>query len=500
MKDKITAEAIWKKRKACVEYNQSIDLYDTVKENENFYVGKQWEGVNAPDLDKPIFNFLKRVVSYFVSMICSDDITINIEPFKDDENGTKSLYCQFFKEEIYALFERQKIPSKLRQAVRDCAVDGDAAMYTYFEPGFETHQSIKGAVFVENTENTSILFGNHSSSDVSKQPYIIIEQRRYVDSLKEEAKELYKLTDEQIENIHSDNDYQENKEEKGTNQLCTVLFYFFKSKGSVHYVISTKHLILKEDTDLEIPDYPISYFSWDKIKNSYHGQAVLTGMIPNQIYVNKLFAMCMLYTQRMGFPWTVFDRTKIEQVTNKIGQAFGTNPDVANKLMDFYKAPDFSSQILNLIDIVINYTRDFMGANDASLGNVKPDNTSAIIAVQEASSIPLQMQKQAYNQFVEDTIRNMIDMMCATYGTREVRMPVHGQKGVYEYMTIDFSELKGINYSLSIDIGSSSPYDENSRMQTLGNLWDRKILDDAAVFVDSIPDKLLPNKDEIIKS
>ena len=485
---------IYKLYEQCVQYNTSKNLYDTVKENENFYIGNQWEGVNAPDLDKPVFNFLKRVVSYFISMIGSDDITINIEPFKDDEDGTTKQYCEFFTEEIYRLMEQQKITSKFRNAVRDCAVDGDAAMYAFMDMEYETHQLAKGAVFVENIDNTNILFGNPYSREVQKQPYIIVQQRRFLDTLKKEAKELYQLSEEELNKIVADDD-QTQQNEDTNSKLVTVLFYFWKEKGTIHYSISTKEVILKEDTDLEIANYPIAYFSWDNVKNSYHGQAAITGMIPNQIFVNKLFAMCMLYTQRMGFPWTVFDRTKIEKLTNKIGSAFGTNPDVAKQLIDFYKAPDFSSQILTLIDVVINYTRDFMGANDAALGNVKPDNTSAIIAVQEASAIPLQMQKNAYNQFIEDTVRNMIDIMVVSYGTREVRRKVNDS---YEYMNVDFSELRNINYSLSIDVGSSSPYDENARLSTLGNLWDRQILQEASIFVDSIPEKMLPNKTEIL--
>ena len=470
-------------------------MYDTVKENENFYIGKQWEGVNAPDLDKPVFNFLKRVISYFIAMISSNDITIHIEPFREDETiGFTQEYCDFFVEEIKRLMETQKITSKFRNAIRDCAVDGDAAMYAFMDMEYETHQLAKGAVFVENIDNTNILFGNPYSDDVQKQPFIIVQQRRFVDTLKKEAKDLYGLSQEEINMIVSDDDPTK-VNENDNSKLVTVLFYFWKEKGTIHYSISTKDVILKEDVDLEIKKYPISYFSWDRIKNSYHGQAAITGMIPNQIFVNKLFAMCMLYTQRMGFPWTVFDRTKIEKLTNSIGQAFGTNPDVAKQLIDFYKAPDFSNQILTLIDTVVNYTRDFMGANDAALGNVKPDNTSAIIAVQEASAIPLQMQKNAYNQFIEDTVRNMIDIMIVSYGTREVRMKVNDQ---YVYRPIDFSLLKDMNYSLSIDIGSSSPYDENARLSTLGNLWDRQIVQEAGIFVESIPDKLLPNKDEIL--
>ena len=47
-------------------YNQNIGLYDTVKRNNNFYHDKQWEGVNAPNLDKPVFNILKPAVRYYI--------------------------------------------------------------------------------------------------------------------------------------------------------------------------------------------------------------------------------------------------------------------------------------------------------------------------------------------------------------------------------------------------------------------------------------------------
>ena len=72
---------IWTEYQKAVTYNKGIDLYETVKKNENFYIGRQWEGLNAPDLAKPVINVLRRVVSYFVSMIVADDIGIAFTPF-----------------------------------------------------------------------------------------------------------------------------------------------------------------------------------------------------------------------------------------------------------------------------------------------------------------------------------------------------------------------------------------------------------------------------------
>ena len=47
-------------------------LYEDVEQYENFYAGRQWEGVNAPNLEKPVLNFTYRVVSYCISMLVSD--------------------------------------------------------------------------------------------------------------------------------------------------------------------------------------------------------------------------------------------------------------------------------------------------------------------------------------------------------------------------------------------------------------------------------------------
>lgn len=67
-------QEIWKEYEKGIDYNNSIDLYETVRVNRNFFLGRQWEGLNAPDLPKPVMNIMKRVIAYQTSMITSDDI------------------------------------------------------------------------------------------------------------------------------------------------------------------------------------------------------------------------------------------------------------------------------------------------------------------------------------------------------------------------------------------------------------------------------------------
>ncbi|MBR5296163.1 MAG: hypothetical protein IKU24_06195, partial [Clostridia bacterium] len=58
-------------------YNRQISLYDTVNQNERFYRGDQWQGVEKGDLPTPVFNLLKRVINYFVSTIMSQKISLH---------------------------------------------------------------------------------------------------------------------------------------------------------------------------------------------------------------------------------------------------------------------------------------------------------------------------------------------------------------------------------------------------------------------------------------
>ena len=84
-----------------VSYNSSLGLYDTVERNENFYNDKQWEGVYAPKLTKPVFNFLKPVVNYYIATLISDDIAVDVEldraPLEGEYDVTKIISSEIEK-------------------------------------------------------------------------------------------------------------------------------------------------------------------------------------------------------------------------------------------------------------------------------------------------------------------------------------------------------------------------------------------------------------------
>lgn len=143
MKIKREPEKIWEEYQKGREYNNAIDLYETVKMNENFYIGKQWEGLNAPDLPKPVLNILKRVVAFMCSTLVSDDIAISFDPH-DAQDADKKIVAAAMGTQIDKIMENTKFRHKMRSCIRNAAVDGDMCLYVRFDPTIETGQVVKG--------------------------------------------------------------------------------------------------------------------------------------------------------------------------------------------------------------------------------------------------------------------------------------------------------------------------------------------------------------------
>lgn len=138
-----------------------------------------------------------------------------------------------------------------------------------------------------------------------------------------------------------------------------------------------------------------------------------------------------------------------------------------------------------------------MGASDAALGNVAPDNTSAIIAVQKATAIPLELVKQEYYQFVEDFVRINIEIMKSYFGVRTIL--VTDEAGNDSEQPYDFSLLNDMVFALNVDIGASNYWQETTDIGTLDNLRMANVIDDLT-YVESLPEHSVPNREKIIET
>ena len=470
MKDEMTPQKVSKEYEAGLSFNQGIELYDCVQTNENFFIGKQWEGVKSNGLPTPVFNFLKRVVLFSVANVSTDNLKLHAKRMPSScqmPAYMAELLADILNDQFAAIFEYNKMGSCIREFCRNAAVDADGCTYTYWDSGVDTGQPSKGAIRTEVLMNTQVMFGNPNSRDVQSQPYILIERRMLVKDAKRRAKangsEAYLITADEKESgdPHLDN--------LGGDKV-TVLLRLWRDEdtGTIHGYECTRNAEIRKPWDLGIKLYPITWMNWDYVQDCYHGQAMITGLIPNQIFVNKLFAMSMISLMTLAYPKVVFDKTKVSKWSNRVGAAIAVNGNVDNvaKIMD---PASISPQISQFIDIAIGYTQKFLGASDVALGDTRPDNTSAIIALQRAAATPMELTKQNLLQSIEDLGRIYMEFMSEYYGNRFVEVPgPNGQGKVI--VPFDFSILKEIPFTVELDVGASSYWSEIASMQTLDNL------------------------------
>ena len=507
---KITPEQVQAEYQKMLGYNTAVNLDETVRANENFFIGKQWEGVDAKGLPTPVYNFLKQVVLFSVANITTDNIKMQATPLACERTPEDvERVAEIVNKEFDRLFEFNRVPNLVREYMRNAAVDGDSCLFTFWDDTVDAGFGLRGGIRTEIVDNMRVGFGNTACRDPQKQPYILIERREMTKELRRAAQEA---GNPRWNDIQPDTENHNTDSYKNSSERSTVLLRMWKERktGTVWACEVSGRVMLREPWDMGLRLYPVTWINWDYIPDSYHGQALVTGLIPNQIFVNKLFAMSMISLMTSAFPRTVYDKTRIPKWNNAVGAAIGVNGGDVSGVAKIIDPAQISPQIAQFIQTSVDYTRQFLGATSAALGETRPDNTSAIIALQRAACIPSEITKQNLYKSIEDLGRIYLDFMAAYYGKRKVQvsMPDVGTdilafagKDPEELETVlfDYGILNDMPMALKLDVGASSYWSEMASVQTLDNLLmqDKITIEE---YLERIPDGYIPKRQELIAS
>lgn len=471
---------------------------------------RQWENVEANGLITPTFNFLKRVVMFDVASITSDNLKIVASLLAHTENTDELIPAvNVVNEEFDALTERIEVTHKAKEFARNAAVDGDGCLYTYWDDEAETGQEAKGEINTEVLDNTDVFFGNPTEREVQKQPYIIIRSQLPTREVMIRAKDN---GSQDWEAIQPDSEFANVMDSaKIVDDMTTLILILWRDPETktIWGYECTKDAEVKEAWDLEIKLYPIVWLSWNYVKNSYHGQGMITGLLNNQIFVNRAWAMSMISMMKTAYPKFAIDGTRIAGLDNRVGGVIKVNgsPDNAIKAID---PPSINPQVAQYIQLAIDETEKCLGATAVALGDTRPDNTSAIIALQRAAATPIELTKQNLYKCIEDLYRIYLEFMSAYYGKRKVDTEVPDKVAeAYQYVgaevpdtipaTFDFSELKDHPMTLKLDVGASSYYSEMASINTLDNLFIQAKAIDIIQYLERIPDGYIPDRRGLIQ-
>lgn len=542
----------WQLYEAGISYNNQLDpnYYELVDANWDFYSGNQWRGLPDSDMPKPVFNIIKRVVSFFVASLTSTRAKLHYEPMMYDKDNpdpsraNDAKGAEIANKQTENLFEKWKMEFRTKDALLDAANTGDMAAHLYFDMSKKPYGSyrpeIKGEICFELVDGPNVFFGNANTNRTEKQPYIGLAGRESIQALKEEA-ERYGNDPEEIKADSNNkrtqgynNRTEMQSEESGKAEYIIIYRKVKKTKKTVDPMSgaeleeeydaimaskSVENAYIFQDIELPLTRFPIAWNNWETQKGTMHGRAIATGMLPNQIFINRMFAMVMYHLMRAAFPKALYNADLLPQWDDAVGSAIGIEGVGAEtpltNVATYTQPGDMSAQIIQALELAVQYTKEMLGASDAALGQIDPKNTSAIIAVQKSSAIPLENPKTNMYEWIEDIGAIAFDMMGGYYGPRPVMQevpppvdPMTGQPMMdpatmqpmgpsMQLVDYDFSQFKDLWLDIRADVGESSYWSEIAAQQTLDNLLLNGHLD-IIQYLERVPDDMIPQKDQLI--
>ena len=492
--NKITS--IWNLYEIGKEYNNMHGLYSEGRENYNFYNGNQWEGLKRPlkSSDPIVLNIIKPIIKYKTNIVNQNAYSIVFNPNTYetlDELETLKNVTKGLNQFVMRMWEKSQSGKKVKNIVRNSAINSEAIIH-FFSDG--------EIINSEEIDKNNIYYGNESESDIEKQPYILVTFRKPVEDVKTLARKYKeegknKLTNADINKIVPDQDTLEQQGNEYMTQeispMCLVVMKFKRNeKGTINVSASTRLVDILEEQDTEAKRYPLAHFIWEEQKGYARGLSEVRGLKANQIEINKTATRRSISVATTAFPKIVYDKDRVanpeslEQVGSKIELA-NVRADDVTKIVNYLRPATMSPDAFNLQQDLINGTRELAGAGDNATGNIDPTQASgkAILAVQQASQMPINEQVDNYKYFLEDCANIIFDIIKTEYVdgltlyTQEETINDLGQTETFETpFKVTQKDLEQIDINLKIDITPQSPYDRYAMEMSLENLLVRGMI------------------------
>lgn len=523
-------------------------IFEQSKINERFYAGDHWYGAKCGN-DRPLVrrNIVRRIADYKLSAICSAPIAVNYsaegipdntvteEKRKDafdaitaggaDFNAAQpadeleiSMIMQFLTDYGATTMERLGFNSLATAALKNAYISGTGILYTYWNELTDTglyadaakNEPIRGDIACQVVDVENVVFGDPNSDDVQSQPYIIISQRRYCDDVKREARRN-RISAEEVEQIKPDNSGHlytnagtRGEDEPTDSQRVTVLTKFYKEwddEGKQYRVMCvrvTEKAVIRRPWDIGISLYPLAKIVWDSRRSSAYGDSEITYMIPNQIAINRALTAEVWALMATGMPILIQNGDIIpDSITNEPGQivkVYGSNEDVSGALR-YLQPPAFAGQMMNSVNDLAANTLSDSGANDAALGNIRPDNAAAIIQMREAALQPMQLKQNQYYAFIEDVMRIWAEFWLQLYGDRQLK--INTPSGT-AYVPFHAKRYEKLLVNARVDVGASTLWSTSVVVSTLDALLQAQIITPEQ-YLERMPGGIIPDKTGLIE-
>lgn len=470
---------VWQLYEQSRNYCRMQNMYSDTDLNYRMYNGDQWSGVKLKGIEPVQLNFIKPIVRYKIGVIHSNLYAINYssQNFENREfRANAEKICEMLNKKAAKVWEKDAMDIKGRQMSKDAAINSEGILYTTFDKEIN---DITNEVIKKN----DVYYGNENDSDIQRQPYILIKQRKPIMEVIDMAKKEG-LSDEKLTYIIGDNDTFEESGDSAKQEkdlMCTLVTKMWKEDGIVHYEKATRWVEVKKDTNSGLSLYPIVHFLWEEKEGSARGEGEVKHLIPNQLETNKNFLRSIVVAKNTAYPQKVMNTAKIvnPSAANEVGSIIkvnGNSVDDVSKVITTLNPAQMSSDVEKLRNELIQSTRELAGAGDIATGAVNPEDASgkAILAVQQASQQPMTEQLIAFKAAIEELAKIWLDQW-KTYNMdginleEDVTDEVTGEQYT-QIVKVPQVSLEQVQASVKVDITPKSAFDKFAQEASIENL------------------------------
>lgn len=445
MNDKTTktredrAAETWEQYEQGKRFQASIALDATIRENIDFYEGRQW-GRKVTDrtkmLPRPVTNFVRMIVNNKMSAMNNKPCRITYEA--DSQENDSIEFTQFSDYQ----FKEMGAESVYREAIYNGAIKGTYLFHVYWDAQAKGKKGkVTGALRMESLDPRNVIFCDPSQKDEQKQKYIIISTREEVEAIRSTLpkgidKKLIVADDEDVKKSN-------NKTEQDGTEMCTVLVKYFKIDGEVYCEKSVRGTVIRDAFPLrpeyekvheqifgkkvdeangDTPDntfdteeeplfsaytptmYPLAVGQYIPREDCIYGISEVEGLIPNQRCFNFSQALQLLQAQNESWSkWIVKPNALGNQkITNEPGQIIVDNSTAGDGIKRVAGGA-FNSAVFTLTDNLLSYTRTVVGATEVMNGESISANMSgaAIAQLQSQAQLPNEENRKAFWRVLE---------------------------------------------------------------------------------------------------
>ncbi len=446
------------------------------------------------------------MTDYLVSSVLSEKLSIRYfddgMPFIGQEavRSAVSEGLAVLEENALWRWRREGMQALSYRALLDAAISGDGVFYCRWDPLRNDGQLFDGDISIELIDSADLYVADVTLDDLQKQRYILLSGQAPVEELRREAREAG-LDAETVARIVPDGDAETRPGDLGRDTVeeeerATYLLRFWREEdGEVRMEKSTKDCVIRR-VATGLSHYPVAYFHWHECKNSYLGSAPVSDMVANQKYINTAYAMAMKHMSDTAFSKIVYDKSRIPEWSNEIGEAIaamgGGNVGDAVSVVGVGKLQE---GYLELIENVIENTKAMMGATESALGDAAANNTSAILALQTASRLTLHHVRANFYRCIGKLAEIWADMLC-TYCPPERLLAVCREDGTNGAKRANYGLLKTQLLRATAEAGNADRYTPTSTVTVLDKLLEMGALT-VKDYLELLPDGVLADRDAV---